>query len=147
MCVCVCMSPMHIIGRIATTKRNATVTTQDIRPKVILDTILTKSRPPIINCWIVLKFCTEHGSITAVLCAKFQNDLATKMGIVDERDFARFKFKMRFGRISYIGTAPRCTSDDTWEASVHGKDISCGNHSEYYVNRRYFRIITQRGNK
>ena len=24
--------------------------------------------------WIVLKFCTEHGSVTAVLCAKFQKD-------------------------------------------------------------------------
>ena len=26
------------------------------------------------SCPIFLKFCTEHGSITAVLCAKFQND-------------------------------------------------------------------------
>ena len=29
------------------------------------------------NCPIILKFCTEHGSITAVLCAKFQNDWAS----------------------------------------------------------------------
>ena len=27
---------------------------------------------------IILKFCTEHGSDTAVLCAKFQNDWTTK---------------------------------------------------------------------
>ena len=27
---------------------------------------------------IILKFCTEHGSITAVLCAKFQNDRTTE---------------------------------------------------------------------
>ena len=25
-------------------------------------------------CPIILKFCTQHGSYTAVLCAKFQND-------------------------------------------------------------------------
>ena len=29
-------------------------------------------------CEIVLKFCTEHDSDTAVLCAKFQNDLTTE---------------------------------------------------------------------
>ena len=38
---------------------------------------------------IALKFCTEHGSFTAVLCPKFQNDLATKTNLMDERDFAR----------------------------------------------------------
>ena len=29
------------------------------------------------SCLITLKFCTEHGSITAVLCVQFQNDWAT----------------------------------------------------------------------
>ena len=29
------------------------------------------------NCLFVLKFCREHGSYTAVLCAKVQNDWAT----------------------------------------------------------------------
>ena len=29
-------------------------------------------------CPIILKLCTEHGSITAMLCAKFQNDWATE---------------------------------------------------------------------
>ena len=38
---------------------------------------------------IVLKFYTEHGGITAVLCAQFHNDLAIKMDVMDERDFAR----------------------------------------------------------
>ena len=38
----------------------------------------------------VLKFCREHGSITAVLCAKFQNDTTKETNIMDERDFARF---------------------------------------------------------
>ena len=27
-----------------------------------------------VNCQIILKICTEHGSTTAMLCAKFQND-------------------------------------------------------------------------
>ena len=41
-------------------------------------------------CQIILKFCTEHGSITAVLCANFQNDLTTKMDVMDEQEFKRF---------------------------------------------------------
>ena len=56
------------------------------------------------NYPIVLKFCIEHGSDTAVLCAKFQNDRTMETGVMDERDFARFEFKISFGRISY--TAP-----------------------------------------
>ena len=35
---------------------------------------------------IILKFCTEHGSDTAMLCAKFQNDWATEMDVVDIPD-------------------------------------------------------------
>ena len=51
---------------------------------------------------IALKFCTEHGSIIAVLCAKFQTDWTIEMDVMEERVFARFEFKMSFGRISYI---------------------------------------------
>ena len=51
---------------------------------------------------IALKFCTEQGSITAVLCAKFQTEWTIEMGVVDKQDFARFEFKMSFGQISYI---------------------------------------------
>ena len=54
------------------------------------------------NCPIVLSFCSEHGSITAVLCAKIQNDWITHKQIVGKRDFARFGFDMSFGRRSYI---------------------------------------------
>ena len=43
---------------------------------------------------IVLKFCTEHGSITAVLFARFQNNWFTKMGVIGERGLARFEFKV-----------------------------------------------------
>ena len=41
---------------------------------------------------IVLKSCTEHGSITAVLCTKFQNDWTNDTDVIDERDIARIKF-------------------------------------------------------
>ena len=50
-------------------------------------------------------FCTEHGSDTAVLCAKLQNDWATEAAIIDEQIFLRFQFQMSFKRISYIATA------------------------------------------
>ena len=48
------------------------------------------------NCRIVLKFCTEHGSITAVLCAKFQNVLTTMTKVMKKRYFTRFEFRNRF---------------------------------------------------
>ena len=51
---------------------------------------------------IVLQFCTEHGRITGVLCAKFLNVWTIETDVIDERDFTRFEFKMIFGRISYI---------------------------------------------
>ena len=40
--------------------------------------------------------------ITVMLCVKFQNDWMIEKEIVGKRDFARFEFKMSFGRISYI---------------------------------------------
>ena len=48
----------------------------------------------LLSCPISLNVCTEHGSNTAVLCAKFQNDLITKMDALDERDLARFECKL-----------------------------------------------------
>ena len=54
---------------------------------------------------MILKFCAEHNSDTAVLCAKFQNNWTTKVGVMDE-DFARFEFNMSFWGISYIATVP-----------------------------------------
>ena len=44
----------------------------------------------LLSCQMVLKFCTEHGSITAVLCAKFQNHLANEIGFMDKQDLVRF---------------------------------------------------------
>ena len=48
------------------------------------------------NNLIVLKF------FSAVFCAKLQSDWATETNVMDERDFTKFEFKMRFGWISYI---------------------------------------------
>ena len=35
---------------------------------------------------MVLKFCTEHSSDTAVLCTKFQNHLATEIDVIDKKN-------------------------------------------------------------
>ena len=56
-------------------------------------------------CQIILKFCTEHGNDTAMLCAEFQNDLATEMDVINEQNFTRFE--LPFGRIFNIQPVPR----------------------------------------
>ena len=43
-----------------------------------------------------------HLRDTAVPCVKFQNNWSTKAWVMGKRNFARFGFKMRFGRISHI---------------------------------------------
>ena len=63
------------------------------------------------------KVCSEYGSDTAILSAKFQSDWTTETGIMHERDFARFEFKMNFGRISYC-TAPLNTAN--WFHNLDG---------------------------
>ena len=40
---------------------------------------------------MILKFCTKHGSFTAVLCAKFQNYWTTEMTATDKWGISRFK--------------------------------------------------------
>ena len=44
----------------------------------------------------------KHRSITAVLCVHFPNDLTTEVDVLDDRDFAIFEFKIRFGRMLHI---------------------------------------------
>ena len=44
------------------------------------------------RCPIVSNFCTEHGSITALLSAKYQNNWTTETDVMDVRDFAGFEF-------------------------------------------------------
>ena len=56
------------------------------------------------SCLMVLKFYTEYGSATAVLCVKFQNHWATGSDGMDE-DFVKIEFKMSFGGIAYNATA------------------------------------------
>ena len=52
-----------------------------------------------------------QGSNIVVFCAKFPNDWATKIDDMDERDFARFQFKIRFRGTSDIVTVPECRDD------------------------------------
>ena len=63
-----------------------------------------------VSCQIVLIFCTEHGNITAVLCAKFQNNLINEMDVMDEKDFTRFEFKRSWGGIYHILKQPLKTA-------------------------------------
>ena len=46
------------------------------------------------SCWIILKYCTERGSDTATLCAKFQNDSTTYMDVTGQQNLASFEFRM-----------------------------------------------------
>ena len=41
-----------------------------------------------------------------MLYDRLQSDWATETHIMDERDLSRFEFKISFGRMSYIATAP-----------------------------------------
>ena len=58
------------------------------------------------TCPIVVKVCTEHGSDTAVLCAKFQNDLTAPINVMDARDFTRDWICDACGYIYYVTTSP-----------------------------------------
>ena len=66
---------------------------------------------------IIFKFCTEHGSNTAVLCAKFHNDLTTEQWGMGKWDFTRFEFEMRFRWISFIVQQPMAPIQ-TWDAEA-----------------------------
>ena len=39
---------------------------------------------------VILKFCTEHGSLTAMLCAKSQNHWTADIDVINKQDFMRF---------------------------------------------------------
>ena len=54
-------------------------------------------------CQVVLKFCTEHSCIMAMLCAFFfRNDWITEIDILDKQIFSTFILKMSFRWITYI---------------------------------------------
>ena len=65
----------------------------EIHPKLILNLNVMSSFH--MNCFLVcpimLKFCTEHGSDTAMFCAKFQNDWTTEMDDMEKRHFVRYE--------------------------------------------------------
>ena len=70
---------------------------QHISPKLILHPNLMK--PYFVSIWfldcqIVLKFCSKHDSIAALLSAKFQNDLTIPVEVLD-RYFARLEVNLR----------------------------------------------------
>ena len=88
----------------------------------------TISRNSLFICPIIWKCCTEHGSYTAVLCAKFKNDWATDNDVMDEWDFAIIELKMNFRGISYpTGNLTQWPFiADRW-SSVHGPHITSHN--------------------
>ena len=47
-------------------------------------------------CPTVSKFCTEHGSVTAVLCAKFSNLWTIKNVFIGKQNILRFELMSRF---------------------------------------------------
>ena len=65
--------------------------------------------------WILLKFCREHGSQTAVFCAKFQKDSLTQMDVIWKWDLAIFHGKWHFGRIVYSGKGPGPRYTKRWD--------------------------------
>ena len=51
---------------------------------------------------IILKFCTEHGSDTAMLFVKLLNDRSAETDVIDKKVCTRFELKMSLKRISDI---------------------------------------------
>ena len=56
------------------------------------------------SCQTVLKFLTEHGTITTIHSANFQSGLITEMGVMDERNIVRFEYKLSFGWVVYCNS-------------------------------------------
>ena len=52
-------------------------------------TIISLPHHSLFSSEIVLRFCSDQSSITAVQCACFRKDLTTEMDILDEWDFSR----------------------------------------------------------
>ena len=90
-------------------RAQAALTTQDIQPKIILNSHLLKFdsyRAPI----AVVKLFWKFGQSTSQ--CKILNDLTTNQWIMGKRDFAQFDFKMSFERIPYIARAPSLRLED-----------------------------------
>ena len=66
------------------------------------------------NCLIIFKFCTEHGSYTAMLCAKIENDQSSEMAVLFATKFCEILVSVR--EILYIVIA-------SWFGEILLKDI------------------------
>ena len=64
------------------------------------------------------EFCTEHGSDTAMLCGKFQNNWTIMMNVIKQCDFVIFEFKVHFVQISYISSAPSFRAFILWHSKM-----------------------------
>ena len=71
---------------------------------------------------IILKFCTEHGSDTAVLCTKFQNDMTNEKSVMVKTRFDEIWIYDEFWRdILY------CNNPQMWHFSwwLAADNMSC----------------------
>ena len=84
---------------------------------------------------IVLKFCGEHGDDTAMLSTKFQSDYTIETGVMDEREFTRFDFMMRFGRIFCIAQGPRRAGSDLIKQGLNSMLSPLTDTTMPYCNR------------
>ena len=87
-----------------------------------------------INYPIVMTFCTEHASDTAMLCTNFQIDWTTEVDVMDEWDFVRFEFQISFRRISYIAQHPQAAM------------MTLGTLDYILVHMSFHSIISRNGN-
>ena len=91
-----------------------------------LNTNLTKShssRAFISVTKIILKISTGNGSDTAVLCAKFQNNLTTEQYVMGKRGSMRFEFKI-FPRLTYSWTGSSSVSSSFLSVSPYSSSSS-----------------------
>ena len=88
-----------------------------------------------LNNPIVLKFCTEP-----VLCAKFQNDWTIATNVLDKWYFARFEFKVNFGRISPVAQHPSTVPVMAIQPKVAVSTL----HADVYFTRRCHGIPRRR---
>ena len=75
--------------------------------------------------WVFLKFRTEHGSGTAVLCAIFQKDSSTNMDVMGRWDFTRFPIRKSFGCYIEMGPWFLLTWDHTEVFLLVGSSSRC----------------------
>ena len=87
--------------------------------QTLLNSNLAKSRSSITSVWIIQSTWNF---------AKFQVDWIIQTDVMDEPDFARSKFEMSLGRISYTATPPPPPPPSRQQFSAMGSgciDINC----------------------